>query len=134
MTIPKRDRITVQINQEIRDLLEQLHGTEELKSPLVRKSLHLGLVLITLAEKLKLPVPKPNELLSWLNDYGFTPTSSNTRKSTVEEFVKNLSNGNRPSNTDLALLAKELDMDVKHLTRIRDAVIESNRKAKGISN
>ncbi len=134
MNTPKRDRITVQINQEIRDLLEQLHGTEEQQSPLVRKSLHLGLALITLAEKLKLPVPKPNELLRWLNYYGFTPTSTNTRSSKVEEFVKNLSNGNIPSNADLALLAKELDIDIQDLTKIRDAVIESSREAKRISN
>lgn len=117
----KHDRITVRITSEIRTMLNEQHNDSEPESLLIRRALTLGLSILALIEKLHLPVSKPSRLMSWLEE--------SLREGRKEEkatlFIKLLAKGDKPSNADVALLADDLNIDVRVLTLIRDSVVKT---------
>lgn len=116
----KYDRITVRITSEIRTMLEKQRNESEPDSLLIRRVMSLGLELVALAEEFRLPLPKANSLKKWIDEIW-----QRTRKEEKAiKFIKLLANGDIPSNADVALLADELDIDVRKLTLIRDGAMQ----------
>jgi hypothetical protein len=116
----KYDRITVRITSEIRAMLDKQRNESEPDSLLIRRAISLGLELVALAEEFYLPLPKPNSLRKWINEiWRKTP-----KEDKAIRFIKLLANGDMPSNADIALLADDLDIDVKNLTLVRDGAMQ----------
>lgn len=115
----KYDRITVRITSEIRSMLSSQRNESEPDSLLIRRAISLGLGIIALAEQLRLPVPKPNSLRKWIDE--IWQRTQNEEKAIT--FLKILANGDTPSNADVALLADDLNIDVRKLTLLRDGAM-----------
>ena len=115
----KYDRITVRITSEIRSMLSSQRNESEPDSLLIRRAISLGLEIMALAEQLCLPVPKPNSLRRWIDE--IWQRTQNEDKAI--RFLKLLANGDTPSNADVALLADNLNIDVRNLTLLRDGAM-----------
>ncbi|MBW4458614.1 MAG: hypothetical protein KME55_42040 [Nostoc indistinguendum CM1-VF10] len=102
-------------------MLNEQYNESEPESLLIRRAITLGLSILTLAEKLHLPVSKPNRLMSWLEE----SLQKAKKEEKATKFIKLLAKGDKPSNADVALLADELNIDVRILTLIRDSVVKN---------
>ena len=116
----KHDRITVRITPEIRAMLDKQHNESEPDSLLIRRAMTLGLAILALADQLHLPVPKPNSLMSWMEQ----ALQRTPKEDKAIRFIKLLATADTPNNAEVALLADDLDIDVRTLTLLRDGAIQ----------